>query len=84
MGSFLGSNPKAGPSADEIRAREKAAAAKERARADRESSLQKASEQAARTKQISQENSRRRAFAGQLAEQGNDEDDSRKRYLKAV
>jgi hypothetical protein len=72
-----------GPSASELRAREEAARQKERDRIAQENAAADAKKQQDAEAAMAEKESRRQAFAGQLAGVAEDEDE-RKRFLRGV
>lgn len=83
MGFFKAPKTPTGPSPDELRQREEAARQAERDRFEREEADRKAKEEQDRLKAITEKESRRKAFAGQLAAT-EETGDERKRFLKGA
>jgi hypothetical protein len=81
MGFLKPKVPK-GPSAAEVRQREEAARQRERDRMAQEDAARKAEQQQKAEADLAEKESRRQAFAGQLVQEGDDEE--RKRFLKGA
>ena len=81
-GLFGGAKPKSGPSQAELTRASEAAAQRERERAAREAADKKASDDAKAVADMNAAESKRRAFAGQLS--GETDDEQRRRFLKGA
>ncbi len=79
---FGGAKQKAGPSAAELQQAQNAAAQKERDRMAAEQAKTKADTEAKAVSDLQEAESRRRAFAGQLA--GPEDEEEKRRFLKGA
>jgi hypothetical protein len=82
MGKILAGAPKSGPSAAELQAQQEAAAQRERDRIAAETAKKKMEDDQKAVADIQTQESKRRAFAGQLATE--DDEKNRRKFLKGA